>query len=93
MYVALYINVNLMVRSPKAIYVAIETVQKHELVLKIVEGPQDDLSCKVKFSTDKKHLFRMTPPCWNYRKKFDNWAENFSIVLPVDNMEANSAED
>ena len=47
LYIALYVDENLMVGNPEAI----DALQKYRLVLKVVEGLQD---CKVKFTVDKK---------------------------------------
>ena len=53
--------INLMVGNHEAIDEAIETLQKYGLVLKMVEGQQDYLSCKVKGSTDKKRAWSGQP--------------------------------
>ena len=48
-HVALYVEDNLMVGHIAAINDAIEALKSKGLVLKIVEGQQDYLSCKIKF--------------------------------------------
>ena len=53
-YVALYVYNNLMIGDIEAINKAIMDLKENELVLKIMEGLSDYLSCKVKFSRDKK---------------------------------------
>ena len=53
-YIALYINDILMVGNVDAIDDAITALKNNGLVLKVVEGLQDCLSCKMKFSLDKK---------------------------------------
>ena len=45
-------DVNLVVRNPKAIDEAIESLWETDLVLKVVEGLQDYLSWKVRFSSN-----------------------------------------
>ena len=52
-YVALYINDNLIIRNVATIDNMIETLKNKGLVLKIVEGLQDYFSCEIKFSDDK----------------------------------------
>ena len=56
MQLALYINDNLLVRDVEAIDKAIETFKEKWHVLKIMEGLQDYLSCKVRVSMDKSGL-------------------------------------
>ena len=54
-----------------AINGAIEALKNKGLVLKIVNGLQDSLSCKIKFSKDKKEgLVRTAPSNENMEKKF-----------------------
>ena len=60
-YIALYIDHNLMLVEIAAIDNAIETLKNKKLVLKIVEGLQDYLSCKIKFSNDKKNAWLGQP--------------------------------
>ena len=54
-YVALYVDNNLMVDSIAAINGAFDALKNKGLVLKIMEGLQDYLSCDIKFSNNKKH--------------------------------------
>ena len=54
-YVALYVDDYLMIGDIAAMDDAIKALKNKGLVLKIVEGLQDYLSCKIKFSDDKKH--------------------------------------
>ena len=53
-YVALYVDDNLMVGDIVAIDNAIEALKNKGLVLKIMDGLQDYLSCKIKISDGKK---------------------------------------
>ena len=53
-HVDLYIDDNLMIGDIAAIDGAIEALKNKGLVLKIMEGLQDYLSCKIKFFEDKK---------------------------------------
>ena len=52
-YVALYVDNNLMIGGKAAID-AILALKNKGLVLKVMEGLQDYLSCKIKISGDKK---------------------------------------
>ena len=60
-YLALYMDDNLMIGDIAAINDAIEVLKNKGLVLKIMEGLQDYLSCKVKFSDNKKHSWYDSP--------------------------------
>ena len=53
-YIALYVDDNSMWGNPGAIVEAIKALQKHELLLKVMEGLQEYLSCEVEFSTDER---------------------------------------
>ena len=53
-YVALYVDDNLMIGDSAMIDDAILALKNKGLVLKTVEGLQDYLSCKIKISKDKK---------------------------------------
>ena len=104
-YVVLYVDDNLMVGDMAAIDDAISALKRNGLVLKFMEGLQDYLSCKIKFSSDKNrawlgqsHLIK------NLEKKFgehmqDIWSHktpdtsNFFIIRPVINSEKISTED
>ena len=48
-YIALYRDDNLLVENPEAIHKVVELLSTSELILKLVHGLQDYLSCKVKF--------------------------------------------
>ena len=68
-YVALYVDDNLMIGDSKAINEA-KTGLKNGLVLKIVEGVKNNFSCNVTFSGDKKqawlgqpHQFKILKRC------------------------------
>ena len=50
-----------MVGGVEAIDDAISSLKENELVLKIMEGLQDYLSCKIKFSKDKKRAWLGQP--------------------------------
>ena len=70
-YVALYVDDNLMIGDIAAINDAIEVLENKGLILKIVEGLWDYLSCNIKFSDDKKHAWLGQPHLIkNLEKKF-----------------------
>ena len=54
MYIALYIDDNLLIGNPKAIEEAIELLQKNGLILKVEDDLHDYLSCEIKFLDDDK---------------------------------------
>ena len=54
-YIALYVNDNLM--GCAAIDDSISALKNNMLILKVMEGLQDYLSCKIKFSKDKKRAW------------------------------------
>ena len=56
-YVALSIDNNLMVGNMATIDGAITALKSNGLVLKVMEGLHDYLSCKTKFSKDKKRAW------------------------------------
>ena len=60
-YIALYVNDNLMFGDIAAIDDAIVALTSKGLVLMIMEGLQDYLSCKIKISNDKKHAWLEQP--------------------------------
>ena len=60
-YIALYVDDNLMIDISAAIDDAILAVKNKGLVLKIVEGLQDYFSCKMKISDDKKRAWLGQP--------------------------------
>ena len=57
-YIALYVDDNLMVGNTRVIY---EEIEANGFVIKVVEGLQDYLFCKVKFSLDKKRAWLGKP--------------------------------
>ena len=61
MFVALYIDNNLMVGDIEAIDEPILALEENGLVLKIMEGLQDYLSCKIRFSKNKKRAWLGQP--------------------------------
>ena len=72
-YVVLYLNNNLMTGDIEAIDNTITALKENWLVLKVVEGLQDFLSCKVKLSVDKKRACLGQPHLIeNLEKKFGN---------------------
>ena len=82
-YIALYIDDNLMIGNMATIDNTIEALKNKGLVLKIVEGLQDYLFCKTKFSDDKKrtwlgqsHLMK------NKKKKFGKHMQNIWSYKP-----------
>ena len=60
-YVALYVDDNLMIGDVAALHDIIEALKTKGLVLKIVEGLQEHLSFKIKFSEDKKRAWLGQP--------------------------------
>ena len=84
---------------------AIEALKNNGLVLKIVEGLQDYLSCKIKFSNYKKHAWLGQPHLIkNLEKKFGGLVEEiwrhktpstpkFLIVRPTEENEKISTKD
>ena len=56
-YIALYVDNNLVIGDRAAIDDAILVLKNKGLVLKIVEEMQDYLFCKIKISEDKKHAW------------------------------------
>ena len=66
-----------MIGDVKAINKATTALKENGLVLKIMEGLQDYLSCKVKFLMDKKRAWLVQPhTIVNLVKKFGNHVEN-----------------
>ena len=71
-YVALYVDDNLMVSNINAIDATVTTLKQNGLVLKIMEGLQNCLFCKIRFSTDKNRAWLGQPHLINnLDKKFD----------------------
>ena len=60
-YVVLYIDNNLMIGNNAMIDDAISALKNKGLVLKIMEGLQDYLSCEIKISDDGKHAWLGQP--------------------------------
>ena len=76
-YIALYIDNNVMVRYIATIDDAIEALENKGLVLKVMEGLQDYVSCKIKFSDDKKQAWLGQPHLIkNMEKKFGRLVQN-----------------
>ena len=96
---------NLIVGDVKAIDNTITALKNNGLILKVVEGLQDYLSCEIKFSEDKKRAWLGQPYLIkNMEKKFgefiqDVWSHKttgmtkFLIIRPTVNSEKISAED
>ena len=104
-YVALYVDDNLMIGNKAAIDDAILALKSKGLVLKVVEGIQDYLSCKIKISEDKKRAWLGQPHLIkNLKSKFkklinDVWSHKtpgtpkFLIMRPTEDYEKISMED
>ena len=60
-YIALYVNNNLMIGDMAAIDDAISALKNIRIVLKVMEGWQHYLSCEIKFSNDKKRAWLGQP--------------------------------
>ena len=104
-HIALYVDHNLMILDITRNNDATEALKNKGLMLKIVEGLQDYLSCKNKFSNHKKcswlgqpHLIK------NLESKFEGLVQEiqshkthgslkFSIVRPMEEIENISAKD
>ena len=103
-YVALYIDNNLMIGDKTAIIDAMALKNKG-LVLKVVEGLQDYLSCEIKFSENKKHAWLHQPHLIkNLKSKFEKLIEDvwsnktpstpkFLIVRPTEDYKKVLVED
>ena len=75
--VALYLGDNPMIGDIEATGQVITTLEEIGLVLKVMEGLQDYLSCKVKFSKDEKRAWLRQPHLIkNLGKRFGNHAKN-----------------
>ena len=104
-YIALYIDDNLMIGNMMAIDDAILALNSNGLVLKIVEELQDYLPCEIKFSDDKKrawlgqlHLIKIGKEIWQvHAGKFGvtrlQVCLNFLTMRPMINSEKISAKD
>jgi hypothetical protein len=72
-FIALYLDDNLLVGHPKAINDAIQQVKKHGLILKIEDDLKDYLSCEIHFSKDKTKAWLGQPHLIsNLMSKFGN---------------------
>ena len=104
-YVALYVDNNLIVGDIAAIDDTIEALKKKGLVLKIMEGLQDYLSCEIKISNDKKRAWLGQPhSIKNLENKF-GWLVNkvwshktpstpkFLIMMPMEDVKKILMED
>ena len=60
-FIAIYVDDNLLVGYPDAIEDAIQQMKKHGLILKIEDDLKDYLSCKIQFSKDKKKVWLGQP--------------------------------
>ena len=70
-FVALYVDNNLIVENVKAIDDAILDLKNNGLVFKVMEGLQDYLSCEIIFSEDKKRAWLRQPHLIENMEK--NW--------------------
>ena len=61
-YAALYLNNILIIGEMEAIYDNVEALKSNLLVLNVMDGLQDYLSSKIKFSEDKKRAW-LGQPC------------------------------
>ena len=76
-YVAIYVDDNLMKGDKAAIDDAIMTLKNKGLVLKVMEGLQDYLSCKIKFSKNKERAWLGQPHLIkNLKNKFEKLIED-----------------
>ena len=84
-YVALYVGNKLMIGNSATIDDAILALKKKGLMLKIVEGLQDYLSCKIKISDDKKCAWLGQPHLIkNLKSKFRKLVNEVGVIkLPV----------
>ena len=104
-HVALYVYDNLMIGNSTAIDDAILALKNKGLVLKIMEGLQDYLSCKIKISNDKKCTWLGQPRLIkNLMSKFEKLVNKvrshktpstpkFLIVRPMEDIEKILMED
>ena len=104
-YVALYVDDNLMTGNNATIDDTILALKNKWLVLKIVEGLQDYLSCKIKISSMKKRAWLGQPNLIkNLKSKFGNLINKvrsrkttgtpkFLIIRPTEDIEKILTED
>ena len=92
-----------MVGDIKAIDDTISTLNNNEAAHKVMDGLQYYLSCKIKFSTDKKRAWLGQPHLINMNKKFGKLVKNvhrhrspgmpkFLVVRPMGESKKNSAD-
>ena len=105
MYVAWYIDDNLIVGDIEAIDGAISAIKNNKLVLKVVKGLEDYLSQDIKFSKNKKRaLLGLLHLIKNMEKKFGKCVQDvpshktpgthkFLIIRPMVDNEKISAKD
>ena len=79
-FVTHYLDENLMVVSPEAIDEAIDALQKHGLCLQVMEGLQDYLPCKEKFSDKKRVWLRQPHLITRLEKKFGDQDKSCKII-------------
>ena len=76
-YIALYVDDNRMRGNMATMDNAIEALKNKGLLLKIVKGRQDYLSCRIKFSKDKKRAWLGQPNLIKtMEKKFGKLMQN-----------------
>jgi hypothetical protein len=72
-FIALYVDDNLLIGHPKAIEDAIKQMKKHGLILKIEDDLKDYLSCEIQFSKDRTKAWLGQPHLIsNLESKFGN---------------------
>jgi hypothetical protein len=70
-FIAVYVDYNLIVGSPKAVNKTIDQLKRQGLVLKIEEDLKDYLSCEIRFSKDQRKAWLGQPHLIkNLEKKF-----------------------
>ena len=104
-YIALYVDDNLMIGDKATIDDAIMALKNQGLVLKVVEGLQDYLTCEIKFSEKKKRAWLSQPHLIkNLKSKFEKLIQDvqshktpgtpkFLIMRPTEEREKISVED
>ena len=76
-FIALYVDDNLLIGHPKAIEDAIEQMKKHGFILKIEDDLNDNLSCEIQFSKDRTKAWLGQPHLIsNLESKFGNDMKN-----------------
>ena len=104
-YVALYVDDNLMISNNATIDDAILALKNKRLVLKIMEGLQYYLSCRIKISNDKKCAWLGQPHLIkNWKSKFEKLVDEvrshkapgthkFLIIRPMEDIKKILMED